>query len=329
MTEEWCCEKLQNLKIKENRLSTLTEIRGLLNETPNLETKVTNRLLGSSEIYDCLEENDVETSEPLDVVSDILAICMANLNLRQNDFPRLLHKALEHKRSRIKAIALNTILKELQNQMDDDNLGEAISDELLRCILSAIQDPETQLGSPALAILSLILDYHLEKRYVRDALLDGLKNNEIVKCRIYELAVNLGKKSAATLENVAFILDHALVELDNDDVLLQMNILEILVLLAEQNHGLLYLERRKVFEIIGKRVEEIDQNPLDRMLIPGIMRFFGKISSVQPQKIILGYPHMIRCLFECLNSGDTSLLPVAFDTLGKTIIFYPLKIYIY
>ena len=326
MTEEWCCEKLENLKIKENRLATLKEIRGRLNETPNLETKVTNRLLSSSEIYDCLEDDGLGTKysdspEPLDLVSDILAICMANLSLKQNDLPRLLHRALQHNRDRIKALALNTILTELQNQMEDDNLAEAVSDDLLRHILSAVQEPETQVGSPALTILSLILACHLEKQYVKDILLNGLKSNEIVKCRLYELAVNLGKKSASNLEKVEFILDHALGELDNDDVLLQMNVLEILASLAEQNHGLLYLERRKVFDVIGKRIEEIDQNPLDRLLIPGIMIFFGKISSVQPQKIILGYPHMIRCLFECLNSGNTSLLPAAFDTLGKIIYF--------
>ncbi|XP_023307211.2 26S proteasome non-ATPase regulatory subunit 5 [Lucilia cuprina] len=322
MTEEWCCEKLESLKTKENRLSTLAEIRGRLNETPNLETKVTNRLLSSSEIYDCLEEDDQESdaavsAEPLDLVSDILSICMASLTLRQNDLPHLLHRALMHKRPRIRALALNTILKELQNQIGDENLDDVISDELLRHILKALQEPETQLGSPALAILTLVLEARLEEQFVKDSLLNALKGNEVIKCRVYELAVNLGKRSAATLEKVEYILDHALVELDNDDILLQVNVLEILVLLAEQNHGLLYLEKRKVFDVIGKRIEEIEQNPLDRLLIPGIMKFYGKISSVQPQKIIVGYPHMISCLFECLNSSDTSILPAAFDTLAN------------
>ncbi|KAM7349078.1 26S proteasome non-ATPase regulatory subunit 5 [Cochliomyia hominivorax] len=321
MTEDWCCEKLESLKIKETRLTTLAEIRGRLNETPNLETKVTNRLLSSEEIYDCLEDDqdsEVESSvEPLDLVSDILSICMANLTLRQNDLPHLLHRALLHKRPRIRALALNTILKEVQNQIGDDNLSDAISDELLRYILDALQEPETQLGSPALDILSLVLEGRLEDQFVKESLLQGLKNNEIIKCRLYELAVNLGKRSAATLNKVEFLLDHALVELDNDDILLQVNVLEILVSLAEQNHGLLYLEKRQVLDVIGKRVEEMEQNPLDRLLIPGIMKFFGKISSVQPQKIILGYPHMIRCLIECLNSGDTSILPAAFDTFAN------------
>lgn len=322
MTEEWCCEKLESLKIKENRLTTLTEIRGRLMETPNLETKVTNRLLSSAEIYDCLDEDFQENdsssnAEPLDLVSEILSICMANLTLRQNDLPRLLHRALLHKRSCIRAIALNTILKELQNQIVDDDLGNAISDELLRHILTSIQEPETQVGSPALAILSLVLADRLDQQFVKDSLLEALKQNDVIKCRLYELAVNLGKRSATTLQSVEFILDHALAELDNDDVLLQVNVLEILVKLAEQNHGLMYLEKRQVFDVIAKRVEEMEHNPLDRLLQPGIMKFFGKIASVQPQKIIIGYPQMIRCLFECLHSADTSILPSAFDTFAN------------
>ncbi|XP_013108218.2 26S proteasome non-ATPase regulatory subunit 5 [Stomoxys calcitrans] len=320
MTEEWCCEKLQSLKIRETRLDTLSEIRGRLNEMPTLELQVTNRLLTSPEIYDCLEDNDAAaaaSADPMDLVSDILSICMSNLSLRQSDLPRLLQRALQHKRSRIRALALNAILKELQNQIGDDVGGDAISNDLLRHILNALQEPETYLGSPAMQILSMVLEDHLQEKYVTDSLLQALKNSEVVKCRVYELAVGLSKRSAAILEKVDFILDHALSELDNDDVLLQVNILEILVSLAEQNHGLVYLEKRQVFDVISKKVEEMDQNPLDRLLVPGIMKFFGKISSVQPQKIITGYPRMIQCLFDCLHSGDTSILPAAFDTLAN------------
>ncbi|XP_073832949.1 26S proteasome non-ATPase regulatory subunit 5 [Musca autumnalis] len=320
MTEEWCCEKLKNLRIKENRMSTLAEIRGRLNDTPNLEEKVTNRLLTSSEIYDCLEvEEDDELpleAKAMDLVSDILSICMANLSLRQTDF-RLLDRALQHKRPRIRALALNALLKELQNQISDDSVGDAISDDLLRHILKAMQETETEIGSPAVKILTIVLEEHMEKQYVKETLLEALKGSEVVKCRLYELAVNVSKRSAATLEKFAFILDHALSELDNDDVLLQVNILEIFASLAEQNHGITFLEKQQVFDVISKKVELIEQNPLDRLLVPAIMKFFGKISSMQPQRIINAYPHMIKCLFECLHSGDVSLLPAAFDTLAN------------
>ncbi|XP_075156340.1 26S proteasome non-ATPase regulatory subunit 5 [Haematobia irritans] len=317
MLEEWCCEKLKNLKIRENRIDTLTEIRCRLNEMPTLELQVTNKLLTSPEIYDCLEDTDVPNNNSIDLVSDILSICMSNLSLRQSDLPRLLQRALMHKKPRIRAIALNAILKELEAQICDEVAGDVISDDLLRHILKALMEPDTELGSPAVKILSLVLGDHLHKQYVIDSLLEALKNTEIVKCRTYELAVNLSRRSSSTLEKVNFVLDHALSELDNDDVLLQVNILEILVLLAEQNHGLMYLEKRQVFDVISKKVEEIEHNPLDRLLVPGIMKFFGKISSVQPQKILTGYPRMIQCLFDCIHSGDISILPAAFDTFAN------------
>uniref|UniRef100_A0A1A9W9H1 26S proteasome non-ATPase regulatory subunit 5 n=1 Tax=Glossina brevipalpis TaxID=37001 RepID=A0A1A9W9H1_9MUSC len=332
MTEEWFSEKLESLKIKDNRLSTLSEIRTRLNVTPNLEVRIINRLLSSPEIYDCLEEertgsdkakcreNGGET-QPLDLVSDILSICMANLTLRQNDFPLLLQRALVHKRARIRALALKTILKELQNQiiLSDKNVTSAedlLSDELLRHVLKALQDVETEVGNPALSILLMVLENHLHKPWIKESLIVALNQDGIVKCRIYELAVGLAKRSPITLEKVAFIVDHALAELDNDDILMQVNILEILVSLAEQNHGLLYLEKRQVYDVICNRVES-EHNPLDRLLVPGIMKFFGKTARVQPQKVITGYPYMIRCLFECLHRGDISNLPTVFDTLAN------------
>uniref|UniRef100_D3TQ34 26S proteasome non-ATPase regulatory subunit 5 n=1 Tax=Glossina morsitans morsitans TaxID=37546 RepID=D3TQ34_GLOMM len=333
MSEEWFSQKLESLKINtDNRLSTLSEIRGRLNVTPNLEVRITNRLLSSPEIYDCLEEEgagrdkakyreNCGETQRLDLVSDILSICMANLTLRQNDFPLLLQRALEHKKARIRALALNTILKELQNQVnlngkDGQSVGDLLSDELLQHVLKGLQDIETEVGNPALSILLMVLENHLHQPWVKESLTIALNKDGIVKCRTYELAVGLAKRSPITLEKVEFIVDHALAELDNDDILMQVNILEILVSLAEQNHGLLYLEKHQVYDIICKRVDSED-NPLDRLLVPGIMKFFGKTARVQPQKIITGYPHMIRCLFECLHRGDIANLPTAFDTLAN------------
>lgn len=317
MSEEWCCEKLQNLKIKENRLNTLEEIRVRLTEAPNLEERVTNRLLLAPEIYECLE-----VEQEYNVASDILSICMGNLSLNDSELPRLLQRALNHDRAII--LALNAIVKELRKTEDSSQVH--ITDELLGHVLRALGRDETEVGVPALNILKIVLlnEAKLRQPLVKDALMQMLNASDVVKCRIYELAVHLGKKSPAMLENVEYLLDKALSELDNDDVLLQVNILEIMVALAEQNHGLIYLEKRQVFEIISRRVENIDKNPLDRLLIPGIMKFFGKVACIQPQKIITGYPHMIRCLFECLHTADSTLLPASFDTMGefKAIFFF-------
>lgn len=241
---------------------------------------------------------------------------MSNLTISQNDLPRLLERSITHPKPKIRALALNTILRELQLH-SVPNVGAAIDDNLIQHVLQALQEDEIAVGAPAMGILSIVLESRLDQDNVKASLLQALKQNETIKCRVFELAVNLAKRSAGTLQKVEFILDRALSELDNDDILVQVNIMEILVSLAGQNHGLLFLERRQVFEVISKRIETLEENPLDRLLVPGIMKFFGKIACLQPQKIITGYPHMIHCLFECIHSQDVSILPAAFDTLAN------------
>lgn len=52
---DWFCEKLNRLKIDEDRLTTLNEIRTRLNESESLETVVAGKLLSSPEIFQCMD----------------------------------------------------------------------------------------------------------------------------------------------------------------------------------------------------------------------------------------------------------------------------------
>ncbi|XP_055920292.1 26S proteasome non-ATPase regulatory subunit 5 [Eupeodes corollae] len=312
MGEDWCVEKLENLRIKENRTETLNEIRSRLNVQSSLENIVTDKLLKSSEIYDCLEDNTNVTSEQSDLAIDILSICMNQLTINQTDLPSLLERSLQHKNPKVRSLALNTILKELLRHPN-----ASVAEDLILVIINCIEEHETSVGAPAVEILSILLAGKINKRQFKEALLSKLNQNDIVRCRLYEVAVNLSKISPSNLSELEEILNSAVEALENNDILLQVNVLEILSSLAGQNHGLVFLEQKQVFEKISNRVDEIEQNPLDRLLIPGIMKFFGKIAYSQPQKIITGYPKMVLCLFDCLHSADPTILPTAFDTLAN------------
>lgn len=320
MDESWFCEQINNLNIQENRLSALSEIRMRLYEISDtsdvqLETLITDRLLSAPEFMECLNCKN-EAKEQCELAADILSICMSHMSFEQNTLPTILEWTLTHPRSEIKSIVFNTILKQLERQRNNKKPVQ-ISTELLIHILNGLKEEDCKVGVPAIGILTIVLKQHINEEGIKHKLLNMLTSDEIIKCRVYELAVNLAKQSATMLQQVEFLLDRALSELDNDDVLFQVNILEILVALAEQNHGLLYLENRQVFELISRRVENVDQNPIDQLLIPGIMKFFGKTASVQPQKVIVDYPHMIQCLFESILSGNISILPAAFDTFAN------------
>ncbi|XP_067635131.1 26S proteasome non-ATPase regulatory subunit 5 isoform X1 [Eurosta solidaginis] len=321
MSESWIREKIENLRIEENRLTTLSEIRVRLNEingstNSELELFIMNYLLSCPEIYSCVEDDsNSESKQQCELATDILSICMSNLRIN-NDMPAILERAITHPRSHIQAMVFNAILRELQSEENSSNYS-GVSDKLVDHFLNGLCNESTEVAVPAIGILSILLKERLGQEAIKLKLLNMLSSNETIKCRVYELAVNLAKQSPSLLHQVEFLLDCALSELDNDDVLFQVNILEILVPLSGQNHGLLYLENRQVFEIISRRVEYVDQNPLDRLLIPGIMRFFGKVASVQPQKVIVGYPAMLNTFFMSILSGDVSILPAALDTFAN------------
>lgn len=253
-------------------------------------------------------------SEQYNLAIEILTICMSFISLNQTNAVQVLERTLSHEKPRTQAVALNTIYKELsQNSIQKSCLPDGVVNLVVKCL----EELEPSVGVPAVQILSIVLAGNHEYVAAHEQLLKLLTYGDVVKCRVYEVAVNVSKHSPEDLKKFEHVLDDALSQLNNNDILFVVNVLEIFCSLAQQNHGMVFLEKRKVFDNICKRVEMMKDNPLDHLLIPGIMKFFGKISYLQPLNIITKYPAMIECLFETLNSGDPSILPTSFDTLGK------------
>ncbi|TDG40770.1 hypothetical protein AWZ03_012808 [Drosophila navojoa] len=320
MDEEWWQKNLRELNAEGKRMETLTSMYTKINKQSALPRNIIELLLRAPALYECAVVEGTEKEPLVNLCTDFMSTCLDQLQLDITDasLPQLLNPALHHSNPALRALVLNNLLKELRRQQANAGKIQPLpSNELLVYVLDELQQPETQCSSAAINILTIVLSQGLNDERVQSKLLQLLKQNEVVRCRAYELGVMLAKRSADSLSSVEFILDAALSELDNDDVLLQASVMEILVPLAEQNHGLCYMERRRVFDIISNRVQRIEENPLDSLLIPSIMKFFGKIAAVQPQKIITGYPHMLACLFDLLASGDESVLPTAMDTLAN------------
>ncbi|XP_017052216.1 26S proteasome non-ATPase regulatory subunit 5 [Drosophila ficusphila] len=318
MDDSWWATNLKALKSKAKRLEALTRMNTAVSKHSALPRQIIRRLMATSELYECATVDD--TKDPsVDVAVELLGHCVHQLPVDTADdqLPGLLGRSLSHPNPALRFVVLNSLLKELRRQLNAGQLHTLPDNELVLLILDELKQPETEGSSIAIAILSIVLGQRVNEAVVQAKLVQLLQQNEVVRCRAYELGVSLAKSSASVLSAVEFILDAALSELDNDDVLLQASVMEVLVPLAEQNHGLSYMERRRVFDIISTRVQRIEENPLDALLIPSIMKFFGKIAAVQPQKIITGYPHMLACLFQQLQSEDENILPTAMDTLAN------------
>ncbi|XP_034489483.1 26S proteasome non-ATPase regulatory subunit 5 [Drosophila innubila] len=322
MDEEWWQCNLRELETVNKREETLSNMYANINKQSALpiNRQVIELLLRAPNLYECARivkgEKEQEQEQVVNLAIDVLRSCLQQLELDIQDakLPELLSLPLTHSNPAVRSLVLGNLLKQLRSQREPKPLP---STELLLYVLDELQQPETQSSVIAIDILNLELTNWLTDSGVQSKLLQLLQRDEMVCCRVYELAVMLAKHSAASLSSVEFILDAALSELDNDDVLLMSSVMEILVPLAEQNHGLSYMERRRVLDIISSRVERIDENPLDALILPSIMKFFGKIAAVQPQKIIAGYPQMLACLFQLLESGDEAMLPTGLDTLAN------------
>lgn len=256
--------------------------------------------------------------ENKNIASDILSICMSNLVLSTSNenLTGILENSLKSKNPSIRSIALN----EIWNALSRDANRTLTDVDLVVLIIASLDSEETKDSAVAITILSKVLLTTYDNIVIKTEFHQRLDKSDVIRCRVYEIAVNLGKQSETMLQKVQEIIDRALREVENgDDVLLQMNILELLVSLAEVQHGLQFLENKKIFDNISKRVQlqNLNQNPLDSILIPGIMKFFGKIAYSQPERIIVGYPYMMQCLFDLILSGEFTSLPTALDTLAN------------
>lgn len=256
--------------------------------------------------------------ENKNIASDILSICMSNLVLSTSNenLTGILESSLKSKNPAIRAIALN----EIWNALSRDSSRTLTDVDLVVLIISSLDSEETKDSAVAIQILSKVLLTFYDNSLVKSEFHQRLNKSDIIRCRVYEITVNLGKHSETMIQKVHEIIDRALAEVEHgDDVLLQMNILELMVSLSEAPHGLQYLENKKLFENISRRVQlqNLNQNPLDSFLVPGIMKFFGKIAFSQPAKIVTGYPYMVQCLFDLILSGDMASLPTALDTLAN------------
>lgn len=378
---DWWSKKLSNVgstTAPEERLLALQDINTNLKKATCLEADVLRCLLCSPEIYSVLgampAQSSVQKSGNIrqqvvekpstDLAMDTLSICMNNLSLKEADFPTLLERALTHQTVSVKALALNTLLRELRfhlvektrkqmrQQQQQKSAGSADEDmneplvikdlheALLSATFEALKAKETEIGGPALNILSLISSAHFREPGVRQLLTDALRDgDDTVICRIYELAVNIAKRSDDSLSDVSFVLDHAVKDVTEGhkaDALFLMNLLEILSNLTLNDCGISYLSRCNFLDTVNSLFERIssenagDQNPdedqssvcrsMGNILMPSIYKFFGQITTFDPQLVIPIYFQVNYRLLDALCSDDLRILPWAFDAFGMMLL---------
>lgn len=227
------------------------------------------------------------------------------------DTTHLLERSLRHGNADVKLLGLNEIERCINNQYE--------SNICIELLLHCLNSEHESVAAAAVRILRKLLPQFLNDQSVRTCMQNVLASDatDLTRCRCYDLAIYIGKTSTESLQHVEFILERLCSDLGSDDILLLLNVLDFLADLAGTEHGFVYLENRGVLGRISKSVQAIDDTPFRDLLIPAYMKFFGSIAATKPRQVLQGFPIMIESLFACIMFGNSTALPVAFDTLGK------------
>lgn len=331
MGEEWCTEHLKSLEIVDRRTNALTELKSHLIHVGNNDTAIYDQVLSSKNLFACLSETNryfvdaflvnmqlitnsfSDYSEDSTLACDVLAICMSNLELEKSiQNMSLLESALTHQNPKVQAlgcIEVSRILRNCPHGIKDVNIVIAL--------IGCLKSEELNVSLPCIPILVQLLPQFIDMSTVIGRFVQTLDGEANVKARTYEIAVKIAKDTAELLNKLETVLERAVADLESNDILFQLNIIEILSELAEHEHGLVYLENKGVFMKLLKEVEQVSQNPLRNFVVPGLMKFYGRIAESHPEKIFEQSPQVIYALFDSLViSLDYTILPTALDTLG-------------
>lgn len=252
---------------------------------------------------------------------------MSNLGIDQSStgsYCRYLERCLQHSNVDVKVLGLNDIerrLKETGGTSSPSSINYLTESNIVIALLNCLECEETRVATITIRVLLKLLPKAIEDKVIKDRFEQILCGKDLVRCRVYEIGVKLSQLSAISHEQIEFILEKLVNDLDTEDILLQLNVLDLVADLALTDYGHTYLENKDVFSKVLRQIEQLDDNPFKSILVPGYLKFFGHIATAQPTKIIQGFPNMINSLFDCILDGNTSVLPVAFDTLGKSIVF--------
>lgn len=223
----------------------------------------------------------------------------------------LLSKTLTHKNPSVRVLGINEISRIVRHA------PSAIKDtNIILSLIDCLKCNEYNVGCSCIDLLAKILPPFLGLKSVRVNLEQTLTETEVIKCRAYELGIKLGQQSPELLQQVEFILEKVLADIDSDDILLQLNVLKLLSDLPTGSHGLVYLENKGVFTKLLKKIGTVQENPLGNLLIPGLIEFFASVGAIHPSKVFEEYPAAINALFDCIQSNEYSLLPTGYDNLG-------------
>ncbi|KAL7021961.1 hypothetical protein ACKWTF_012087 [Chironomus riparius] len=301
--------RINNLSLESNEEEVgelLNELKNSLIQNPDVSKSILNANFINS------VENWIQLDNVTLMCQDILDISLSHFKIADSDSFGIIELLLKSSPP-IQRIAIRKL------QTDCLAISAFVPKSTVLLLIKCLNSEHVNIGP---ATIKLLVEC-LREDLLNDAdiihqlspSLDTTKTEAL--CRIYEVCVRIGIKNFTSFEKVQLIIDKCVSNLTSgSDVLLQLNLLDILQSLCLRDYGLSYLENKNVLQNLSRKIEDINEDPLSGLLLPGLMKFFGGVASLYPQKIFQNYSSLFDLLFNCILEDHPSLIYSALDTLG-------------
>jgi 26S proteasome non-ATPase regulatory subunit 5 len=280
-------------------------------------------------VFDCLnasgKEEVVAASELLD---QILEFIDAYLVLIQ--YKACLKRCIHHPQPQVKVM----VMKFLRRCVETERCLEQmfVSDDLLVGATKLIGDEDSNVAKEIKLLLYSMAK--LSGTEIINAMplvqpilpiLQELINQEkdATRLRIQELMIMIAKLSPEMTERVsnAGFLQRLCQEVLTHDVLVQLNAIEILSDFAESKHGIIYLEQKGALKDLDNLLNESASSPMASYLLPGFIKFFGRVSRNHPANFTENYPNFTNTVLSLIGndsnvSTDPGMKKLAIATIG-------------
>ncbi|CAH2267696.1 jg4726 [Pararge aegeria aegeria] len=271
----------EKLKTEELRNAALTDIKNLLTYKSAPEAAPILRNIGISKILHCLHGTD---KEQLKLACEVLKLCFEKFDTGDvvKTYTSHIMYLLRHNKDCVRRLAIDEICKVVTT--DPTLLPVPQYIDVYVAVGQMVTDEDIGVANKAVLITSNLSAEAYPR--VLDEMKIALEGNTSSKCNAYEVIIKISTRSHSIFEICVAqgYYDFMVNELQTDDVLYQLNILELLSLLAIKPHGIAFLIKQGTLQKISELVRDLKNNPLGGLLTPGskYIQIIDKLGDKDP-----------------------------------------------
>ncbi|XP_046570431.1 26S proteasome non-ATPase regulatory subunit 5-like [Haliotis rubra] len=269
-------------------------------------------------IFDCLNHTDTGL---LNLGCDVLDRLMSSVSpaLVLHNFKVEFNQCLIHPALPVKLLAL----KQLSRASVENVCSLFEVPELVLKVADHLADDSLTVAKPAGVILTNLgkMPDGLAALYspeMEQRLQKAMEKNDTVRFILFQIVVDISRASPIGLQRSAEAgyIQQLVSEVHKDDILVQLNCLELMSDLAQEQHGIVFLDEQGIVGKMEDMMSNVESDPMAGFLLPGLMKFFGGLARYHPKEVCGKFNKFTNLVFHSVDGGDSTLQATAIDTIG-------------